>query len=117
LAVVAEAAHSLPKESDLARRRRLWPSRWTDAAQDPRRHIPPFSRIGDNRNRLLVVSSQHTGHWEPIVRLKLDPVTDTELEHLGVRMHLAQEAQALNYAVIQIGQLCFRQAVEIDSHS
>jgi hypothetical protein len=32
-------------------------------------------------------------------------------------MHLAQEAQALNYAVIQIGQLCFRQAVEIDSHS
>ena len=49
--------------------------------------------------------------------LKRDTIADLELEHLGVRPHLTQEPESLNNPVVQVGQFCFGQLIDVDLHA
>jgi len=49
--------------------------------------------------------------------LKRDTIADLELEHPGVRPHLTQEPESLDNPVVQVGQFCFGQLVDVDLHA
>ena len=69
--------------------------RWYGLGPGPRR-VPLAAIIGDDRDRLPVVTRQHTLDRTASLGLESHQVADLELERLGVRPHLLQEAQTLD---------------------
>jgi hypothetical protein len=87
-----------------------------DLAQERRGDVPPLAGLGDDGDRLLVVARKHADDHAAALGLKPHTVADLEIQHLFVRARLVHEAQALDDAIIQIDQLRFGQAVDIDRH-
>jgi hypothetical protein len=50
------------------------------------------------------------------LRLELNSVTNCELEHFHVRLHVMKKSQALDYAIVEIDQLRFGELVDVDFH-
>jgi len=69
-----------------------------------------------NRYGLLVVSRQHSDNERMTIRLKLDSVTNRELQHASVRAHLMEKPQTLDDTVIEVDQFRFRELVDVDLH-
>src|SRR4051794_23990871 len=84
--------------------------------QKGRRHVPLAAIIGDDRDRLPVVTRQHTLDRTASLGLEDHPVANLEFEHLGVRPHLLQEAQTLDDPVIEVDEFRFGQLVNVDRH-
>ena len=72
--------------------------------------------IGDDRNRLPIISSQHPNQGRAAPGLKGNTVSDLEFQHLSMRARLGQEAKALHNSVIEVNQLRFGKFVNIDLH-
>jgi hypothetical protein len=90
--------------------------RWYGLGQEGRRHVPLAAIIGDDRDRLPVVTRQHTLDRTASLGLEDHPVANLEFEHLGVRPHLLQEAQTLDDPVIEVDEFRFGQFVNVDRH-
>src|SRR5271155_3522356 len=73
-------------------------------AEEARRYVPLSSVIGDDRDRFLIVASQHA--FEPPLtrRLERNPITDPELQHLDVSSHLAENAEPGDDAMVEVDQ-------------
>jgi hypothetical protein len=72
-----------------------------------------LAAIGDDRDRFLVVASQHANHGRPSFRLKGHPVANAKVQHLRVRPHLAEKPQSFDDPVVQINQFLFREFVDV----
>jgi hypothetical protein len=48
--------------------------------------------------------------------LKRNPLTDAEIEHLGVSAHLAEELQARHDAIVKVDEFGLRQLVDVNRH-
>ena len=88
-----------------------------DFPQRPRRDVPSLPLLGDDGNRLPVISGKHTQKRFPSLALEQDPVTDRELKHSGMGTCLVQEAQPFDDPIVQVDQFCFGEAVYIDLRS
>jgi hypothetical protein len=86
------------------------------SAQHGRGYVPMLAAIGDNRDRLLVVSGQDAEYERPSVRLKTDALAQGKLQHRLVSTHLMEKAEALDDPVVQIGQLGLGEFVDVDRH-
>src|SRR5438552_4547852 len=86
-------------------------------AQEPRRHIPALTVVGDDRDGLPIVASQQAHDAAVAIRLKGDAIADLEFEHLGVRPHLSQELEPGNDSVVQVNQFRLGQLVDVDPHA
>ena len=84
--------------------------------QEARGDVPTLSRVGDDRNRLLVVAGEHSDHNRTTLRLKRNAITDLEFEHARVRPRLVQEPQTLDDSVVEVDELCFGEAIDVDLH-
>jgi hypothetical protein len=73
-----------------------------------------LSVIGDDSNRLPIISSQHPDQRRVAPGLKRNAVSDLELQHLAMRTRLVREAKALHNSVIEVNQLRFGKFVNID---
>ncbi len=72
--------------------------------------------IGDDCNRLSIVTSQHTNHGWVIPGLKGHTISDLEFQHLTVGAHLIQEAKTLYNPMIEVDQFRLGEFVNIDLH-
>ncbi len=72
--------------------------------------------IGDNRDRLAVVPSDHAGNRRPTFWFKRDAIADFKLEHLRVCAHLMQEPQAFDDSVVEVDELGFGQFIDVNFH-
>src|SRR3712207_5224093 len=89
---------------------------WRDPGQESRWHVPLAAIIRDDRDRLSVVARQHALDHTTAIRLEGDPITDLELEHLGVRLHLMKEAKAFDNPAVEIDEFRFGQFIDVDRH-
>ena len=85
-----------------------------DSSQRARRDIPSLTLLGDNRNRLLVVSREHAQKRLPSFGLERDPITDRKLQHSRMGSGLMQETQPFDDPIVQVDQLCFSKAINLD---
>src|SRR4029079_1195840 len=81
-------------------------------AEEPGRDVPALAVIGDDRDGLPIVTSQHANDAAVPVRLKGDAIADLELKHLGMCSHLSQELETGNDSVVQVDQFCLGQLCE-----
>jgi len=84
--------------------------------QKPRSNIPTLAAVRDDGNGLPIVAGQHTNHDRMALWLKGDSISDLKLEHLAVRVHLAQETQALNNPIVQVDEFRLGELVDVDLH-
>jgi hypothetical protein len=89
---------------------------WRDSGQESRGHIPLAAIISDNRDCLPIIARQHALDRSASFRLEGDPITNLELEHLGVGLHLVKEAKALDNPMVEIDEFCLGQFVNVDRH-
>lgn len=75
-----------------------------------------FATFCNDRDRLLVVSREHTVDNVATLRMKAHSLPNRKLEHCGVCAHLLQETEPLNDSVVQVDQLGFREFVDVDLH-
>jgi hypothetical protein len=75
-----------------------------------------LSIIGDDGNRLSIITSQHTEQVWTAPGLKGDTISDLELQHLAVCTLLIQEAKALHDSMIEVDQFCLGEFIDIDLH-
>jgi hypothetical protein len=85
-------------------------------AQKLRRYVPVLSVVSDDRDRLSVVSREHTNDQGAPSRLKANAIANSELQHLGVRAHVVEKAKTLDDSIIQLDEFSFRQFVDINLH-
>ena len=64
--------------------------------------------VRDDRDGLLVISSEHTNQNRTPVWLKRHTITYLELKHLSMGPHLGEEPQARHDPVIEIDELWLR---------
>jgi hypothetical protein len=88
-----------------------------DFADKRWRNVPPLSVVGYDGDRLAVVPRKHASHLAATGWLKCDPITDLELQHLGVRVHLRQEPQPFHDAIVEIDELSLGKAVDVNGHA
>ena len=80
------------------------------------RYVPLTTIIGDDRHGFLVVACQHAFNLPAARRLKGNPVTDSELQHFRMRVHLGKKPQARDDAVVEINEFRLGQLIDIDLH-
>ena len=85
-------------------------------AQKLRRYVPVLSVVGDDRNRLSVVSREHANDQGAPSRLKTNAIANSKLQHLGVRAHVVEKAKTLDDSIIQFDEFGFGQSVDINLH-
>ena len=85
-------------------------------AQKLRRYVPVLSVVSDDRDRLSVVSREHTNDQGSPSRLKTNAIANSELQHLGVRAHMIEKAKTLDDSIIQFDEFSFGQFVDINLH-
>jgi hypothetical protein len=71
-------------------------------------------RIRDHGDRFLVVLCQDAGHLGPPVGLEFHAFPDSEIKHLAVRRHLAEKSKAGHNLMIQLDQVFFGKAIDIE---
>ncbi len=49
------------------------------------------------------------------MRFERNPVTDTELQHCPMGMHLVDKPEAFHDAMIQVDEFSFRQMINVDA--
>ncbi len=64
---------------------------------------------------LLVVASQDSKHRSATLGFECHSITDPELQHGSVGVHLVYEPEALHDAVIQIYEFSFGQMIYVDA--
>jgi hypothetical protein len=72
--------------------------------------------IRDDRDRLSVVARQHALDHISSFRPKGNPITDLELEHLGVCLHLLKKAEAFDNPMVEVDEFRFGQLIDVDRH-
>jgi hypothetical protein len=90
---------------------------WRDSGQESRGHVPLAAIISDNRDCLPIIARQHALDRSASFRLEGDPITNLELEHLGVGLHLIKEAKAFDNPVVEVDEFRLGQLVDIDWHN
>jgi hypothetical protein len=63
----------------------------------------------------LVIASQDSGNRTAVLRLERNAITDPELKHRLMGMHLIHESEALHDAVIQVYEFGFGQMINVNS--
>jgi hypothetical protein len=64
---------------------------WSACPQHLWRHVPAVPIVGDDADRLLVVTRDHASDYGAPVRVKRDALADAKLEHAGVGIQLSQK--------------------------
>ena len=72
--------------------------------------------IGDDCDRLLVVSDYHSPNGLVPVRLKANPFADLEPQHLDMGPHLPDHAQPLDNLLVQVNQFRLGKMIDINFH-
>ena len=85
--------------------------------QEARRDRPLPAVVSYDRDRLLVVSDEHSSNGSVVFGLKRNAFTDRELQHPNMGVHLMKHAQPLDDLSIQIDEFRFGKVVDIDSHA
>lgn len=80
------------------------------------RNVPSLTIVRDHCDRLAVVTRQHPGHLAAACWLKRNTITNLELQHLRVSVHLLQEPQPFHDAIVEINELSLGQIVDVDLH-
>jgi hypothetical protein len=75
-----------------------------------------LSVVGDDRDRLSVVSREHANDQGAPSWLKTNAIANSELQHLGVRAHVVEKAKTLDDYIIQFDEFSFGQFVDINLH-
>ncbi len=70
-------------------------------------YVPMLPAIGDYRDALLVVTRQRADDLRLPCRIEPYSLPNAVIEHLRVRLHLPQEAQACHDLVVQLNQFFF----------
>jgi hypothetical protein len=83
-------------------------------SEEIRGYVPLPAIVGSDRDRLLVVAGQRPLQRTVCRGLEHNPIADPELQHLGMRPHLAKEPQARDDAMIEVDKLGLAQPVNVD---
>ena len=71
--------------------------------------------VSDDGDRFAVVPGKHSNNRCAALRLKGDPIADSEFEHLGVRAHVIEEAKPLDDPIVEIDEFRLGQLVNVYS--
>ena len=85
-------------------------------AQQSWRYVPSLSIVSNHSHRFSIVASEYSRNESRAFRRECDPVTDAELDHLGVYAHLGKEFQARHDPVVEVDELRFAQLFDINLH-
>jgi hypothetical protein len=85
-------------------------------AEKGRRNVPLTTIICDDCHGFLVVACQHAFDLPVARRSKGYPITDSELQHFSMGVHLGKEPQACDDAMVEINEFWLGQLIDIDLH-
>jgi hypothetical protein len=72
--------------------------------------------VGDDCDGLPVVARQHALDHTASLCPEGDPITNLELEHLGVSLHLVKETKAFDDPMVEVDEFRFGQFIDVDWH-
>ena len=85
-----------------------------DLIQQSGSNIPMLAGIGDDSDRLLVVTRENPHHLRASCRLEPHSLANPKIQHLHMGPHLAQKTKAGHNLVIEFKQLFFRKRIDVD---
>lgn len=85
-------------------------------AQEDRRDVPLLAGLGDQGDGLAAVLGDDAEEHRVTFGLEGHLLADAEVEHAGVQLHLVQELQPRDDAVVQLDEFGFREGVDVDGH-
>lgn len=75
-----------------------------------------MSIVADDRHRFPIVPREHSLNPTTMPGLERHTLTDLELKHLDVRVHLLEQTQTLHDPAVEINQLRLGEFVNVDLH-